>query len=195
VAKKRAPKRLPPAAGPSGAVYQLKITLTHSRPPIWRRVEVPDCTLAELHEIIQACMPWENYHLWSFEAAGDRYGPEVDRELDFQDASTVRLARLVEAGVQKLRYTYDFGDDWQHQVQVEKILPAEPEVHYPRCTAGKRACPPEDCGGIWGYDELLAVLADPNHEEHQERLEWVGGPFDAEAFDLAAANRALRRLA
>jgi Plasmid pRiA4b ORF-3-like protein len=195
MAKKRAPKRLPPAGGLSDAVYQLKIILAHVQRPIWRRLEVPDCTLAELHEMIQACMPWQNYHLWSFEAGGKQYGPEVDRELGWQDASTVRLGQLVGAGLKKLLYTYDYGDDWQHQVQVEKTLPGEPKVRYPRCTAGARACPPEDCGGVWGYEDLLAIIANPKHKEHEERLEWLGGPIDPEAFDLDAVNRELRRLA
>jgi hypothetical protein len=100
----------------------------------------------------------------------------------------VRLQDVAPAAKTKFIYEYDFGDGWEHQVVVEKVLPAEPGLRYPVLLAGKRACPPEDCGGPWGYEELLAILANPKHKEHKAMRAWLGGPFDAEAFDLAEAN-------
>jgi hypothetical protein len=96
--------------------------------------------------------------------------------------------------VKKIGYTYDFGDNWEHTVTIEKTLDAEPTAKYPRCTAGKRACPPEDCGGPWGYGEFLTAISDPQHERHEELLEWIDGEFDPEAFDVNDVNRQLAML-
>jgi hypothetical protein len=176
------------------SIWQLKVTLAGVRPPIWRRVQVPgSITLARLHLVIQAVMGWENYHLYAFEVGGEQYG-EADRELDIRSASTRRLDQVAAGARARLTYTYDFGDNWEHRIEVEKVLPPDPGVRYPICVAGRRACPPEDCGGVWGYEELLEILRDPQHEEYEERLEWVGGEFDPEAFDLQAATAALARL-
>jgi hypothetical protein len=176
-------------------VYRLKVSLDYIRPMIWRRVEVPDCTLEVLHEVIQRCMPWNSSHLWCFEVGRTRYlDPEF---LDFPEdrpANGVRLGGLAAAGVKKLKYTYDFGDTWDHQVTVEKTVPREPGVKYPRCTAGARNCPPDDCGGFPGYERMLYILGHPGHEEHEDMLEWVGGSFDPEAFDLDAINKDLAKL-
>ena len=140
----------------------------------------------------QRVMGWENYHLYSFSTGGREYG-EPDPELDLRSARSTRLNAV--AGVQsRLRYTYDFGDDWEHDVLVEKAVPPEAGAKYPICLAGKRACPPDDCGGVWGYEGLLEILRDPQHAEYEERLEWVGGSFDPEAFDLEMVNTARRRL-
>jgi hypothetical protein len=182
----------------SGVVYQLKITLRDIRPPIWRRVQVKDCTLAKLHDVIQASMGWADYHLHTFDIGREQYGdprqweddlgvdPEVGNE------GKVRLSQLVAQGVKKFGYTYDMGDNWEHTIQVEKVLDAEPGVRYPRCVAGKRACPPEDCGGPWGYADFVEAIQEPDHERHEELLEWVGGDFDPEAFDIEAVNEELR---
>jgi hypothetical protein len=89
-------------------------------------------------------------------------------------------------------YTYDFGDNWEHTIQIEKVVDAEPGIRYPRCIDGKRACPPEDCGGAWGYGDFLKAIQDPKHSEHEEMTEWIGGEFDPEEFDLAAVNNGLR---
>ena len=176
------------------AVWQLKITLRDVKPPVWRRIQVPaSITLAKLHLVVQAAMGWENYHLYSFSAGGTKYG-EPDPELQLRSARSARLNAVAPGPRAKLQYTYDFGDSWEHDIVVEKALASEPGVHYPMCVAAKRACPPEDCGGAWGYEELLDILGDPEHEEYEERLEWAGGTFDPEAFDLDAANAALRRL-
>jgi hypothetical protein len=178
----------------AGRVYQLKITLKDIRPPIWRRVLVPDCSLETLHEVIQAAMGWENYHLYDFEVGGTRYtDPRGRDELDMEDASRARLSQVARGEKAKLRYTYDFGDNWQHEVLVEKVLPPEEAATYPVCIGGKRACPPEDVGGPWGYREFAEAIKDPEHERHEEFLGWRGG-FDPEAFDPDAVDRALRRL-
>jgi hypothetical protein len=174
-------------------VYQLKIVLAHIRPPIWRRVQTQDCTLTKLHELIQCAMGWYCSHLWAFEIDGEQYGenPRGDSGWDVMSARAVKLSQLVNDGVTKFGYTYDFGDNWEHVVTVEKTLDADPSVKYPQCTAGKRACPPEDCGGPWGYEELLVAIGDPTHDEHDERLEWLGGAFDPEEFDMSEINQQL----
>jgi hypothetical protein len=187
---------MPRKAAAPQRVYQLTITLKDSTPPIWRRVEVADdVSLAKLHAIIQATMGWTNSHLHMFTGSGASYGvPHPDDEGDIYDERRVKLSQLLTAPKEKLSYEYDFGDSWTHEVLLEQVLTPEPEATYPRCTAGKRACPPEDCGGVWGYADFVEAIADPEHEQHEELLEWVGGEFDPEAFDLAQANKALRRL-
>jgi Plasmid pRiA4b ORF-3-like protein len=180
----------------TSAIYRLKITLQGARPPIWRRLEVPDCTLADLHEDIQAAMGWYNCHLHSFRVGNREYSipppPGMGLDLEMEDSSGITLGQIVAAGVKKFRYEYDFGDSWEHAIQIEKTVEREEGVRYPRCVAGKRACPPEDCGGVWGYADFLEALADPKHERHDELLEWVGGEFDPEAFDLEGVNQRMR---
>lgn len=177
----------------AGQVYQLKITLREIKPPIWRRVQVKDCSLTKLHANVQACMGWTNSHLHAFEIGGEQYGePDPDGLMETEDERKVKLSQVVAGGVKKFGYTYDFGDNWEHVIQVEKTLPAEAGVRYPRCTEGKRACPPDDCGGAWGYGDFLEAIQDPKHERHEEMLEWVGGEFDAEKFDIEAVNEELR---
>jgi hypothetical protein len=174
-------------------VYQLKITLRDIKPPVWRRVQVKDCSLAKLHDFIQTCMGWDGYHLHAFEIGGEQFGePDPDGMMETEDSRKVKLSQVVGQGFKKFTYTYDFGDNWEHIIQIEKTLPAEPGVHYPRCTDGKRACPPEDCGGPWGYADFLDAIQDPEHERHEELLEWVGEEFDPEAFDSEAVNEELR---
>jgi hypothetical protein len=174
-------------------IYRLKVTLQDTQPPIWRRVEVPaTMTLAGLHDVIQAVMGWEDGHLHQFETGEDVYG---DRSIlddpDVRSERTARLGQVAPAPGARLRYLYDFGDSWDHVVLVEAVLPAEPGVRYPRCTAGRRAGPPEDCGGVWGYESLLEILADPEHPDHADMKEWAGGDIDPEAFDLATINARL----
>lgn len=165
------------------SVYQLKATLLGTKPPIWRRVVVPeDTTLARLHDILQAAFGWWDCHLHEFEIDGVRYG--VDDGEDWhppKDERRARLRNLVKAG-SSFAYLYDFGDDWRHKVVVEKTLPAQAGTTYPACTGGRRACPPEDCGGPWGYEAFLEAITDPAHEKHESMLEWAGGSFDPEAF-------------
>lgn len=177
-------------------IFQLKITLRAIAPPIWRRVQVPaDIALPRLHRVFQVVMGWTDSHLHEFTIAGRRYG-QPDPEFEDHDVlpeRNVRLGDVVLRPNTRFSYLYDFGDSWEHEVRVEKILPPESGVHYPRCVDGARACPPEDCGGFPGYEEFLAAIRDPKHPEHAEMLEWAGGRFDPEALDLDTVNRRLRR--
>jgi hypothetical protein len=178
-------------------VYQLKITLKGIRPPIWRRIHVPgDVTLYRLHQVLQVVMGWQDYHLHWFIIRGTHYGvpdPEFDEPMVISERR-VRLGQLIVREKEKFVYEYDFGDDWRHEIVVERILPAELENPGPTCLAGKRRAPPEDCGGIGGYEHLLEVLANPDDEEHDEMLVWAGEDFDPEHFDLAHVNQALKKL-
>jgi hypothetical protein len=182
------PKTRPAA---TSTVHQLKVTLRHIRPPIWRRLQVPsDWTLGQLHRALQVSLGWTNSHLHQFDIDSTYYGdPEMDQELELHDERGVRLQDVAPAAKTKFIYEYDFGDGWEHQIVVEKVLPAEPASRHPLLLAGKRASPPEDCGGPWGYEELLAILANPKHKEHKAMRAWLGGTFDAEAFDLAETNK------
>lgn len=176
-------------------VLQLKITLQGIKPPIWRRVLVPgNCRLDELHAIIQEAMPWYDCHLHVFEIGDEEYGPR-GRDWDDEEYLSERrqLRGLVGEG-QSFHYVYDFGDDWRHRILIEKILPADPEIDYPHCVTGRRKAPPEDCGGPWGYREMLEVLDDPEHPERETRVEWLGGSFDPEAFSAEQVNLRLARL-
>jgi hypothetical protein len=180
--------------------YQLKITLHGSKPPIWRRVIVPGhITLGRLHEVIQITMGWLDCHLHAFEIAGTTYsgpGPYgyVDDENEFEDERRHRLAELLPREKMKFRYEYDFGDDWVHDIVVEKIMPPLAGARGIVCTGGKLCCPVEDCGGLWGHYSNLRILADEKHPEHAEVAEWVGRKFDPEEFDLQAVNDALGKL-
>ncbi len=178
-------------------IFQLKIGLREVRPPVWRRVLVPgEVTLGDLHEVVQVALGWTDSHLHEFEVDGVRYGvpdPEWGSD-EVGDESRVKLFRVAREGA-RLRYAYDFGDGWQHDVTVEKVLVPQPGTRYPRCIAGRRACPPEDVGGPWGYQEVLAAVADPGHDEHERWVEWVGGRFDPDEFDVEVVDKALDMLA
>ena len=178
------------------AVYQIKVTLKGSKPPIWRRMQVTsDATLVRLHRILQRVMGWEGSHLYQFVIGGIAYGdPGMLSDLDVEDARTATFATLVRGEKSKFLYEYDFGDSWEHELLVEKILPREEGKRYPLCLAGKRACPPEDCSGIWGYVDFLAAIRDPQHPEHEAMLEWVGGEFDPDVFALDEVNKEIQRL-
>lgn len=179
----------------TATVHRVKVTLRGSKPPIWRRLEVPSsATLAALHEYVQAAFGWEGGHLWVFETPAGEYGLP-DPELGHRSAASTRLRQVAPAAQDRIGYTYDFGDDWRHEILVEAVSPAEPGVRYPRCVAGRRAGPPEDCGGVPGYAELLDVLADPAHPEHSSMLEWLGldspADLDPAEFDRDAVNQVL----
>jgi hypothetical protein len=176
-------------------IYQLKITLLGMRPPVWRQLQVKDCTLAKLHEIIQVAMGWQFSHLYNFAIAGEWYGdPGMGDDLEWSSDRKMKLSQIVGDGCRKFSYLYDMGDNWEHAIQVEKTVAPEPKAKYPRCIGGARACPPEDCGGVWGYEEFLKAVGNPKHKEHDEMLEWVGGEFDPEEFDVEAVNRELGKL-
>jgi len=178
-------------------IIQLKITLKGTKPPIWRRVQLDkSTTFLKLHHIIQIAMGWTNSHLHEFEINGYRIAESnEDFEEDFGgntiDASTVSLDSIIVITKEKFNYYYDFGDSWDHQILVEKFLPRDSNTKYPNCIAGKLNCPPEDCGGIWGFYNLLEIIKDKKHPEHKEMLEWLGGEYDSEYFDMAEINEEL----
>jgi hypothetical protein len=184
---------------PITEVYQLKVVLKYVSPPVWRRIQVPgNITLNQLHGVLQVTMGWSDYHLHLFKAAGRTFtAPATDESWDGlgskdEDDTQFHLHAVLTRAGQKLGYVYDFGDGWQHEIRVEKILPPDANLRHPICLAGKRACPPEDCGGPGGYYNLLEALRDPHHKQHEELTEWVGGGFDPEAFDLEGINSRLK---
>jgi hypothetical protein len=176
---------------------QLRVSLLELEPAIWRRLLVPgESKLSRLHAILQVAMGWEDHHLHGFEIAGRRFEPpdeEDDGDEEAVDEDTVVLSEVVEAG-SRFHYEYDFGDGWNHEIVVESVEVVPQALKHAVCLAGARACPPEDCGGVPGYEEFLQAIGDPGHPEHREYLDWVGGTFDAEAFGLAATNAALQRV-
>lgn len=188
-------------------LYQLKITLSYSDPVVWRRVVVPaNIKLHRLHDLIQRVMPWTNSHLHQFIVGNRRKrGAEVVfygmKNLDFADPDDgtldekkFSLGEIAPAVKDRFIYEYDFGDGWEHELLVEKILPPDASFKKSLCLAGENACPPDDCGGIPGYYQMLEILADPKDPEHEHWKEWIGGSWDASQFDLKAANAALKRL-
>ena len=180
--------------------YQLKITLMETDPPIWRRLRIPgDTTLARLDRIIQTAMGWTNSHLHTFTAGGVVYaGPSPEWEIPVRSEGRTHLRQIVSEDGEAFIYEYDLGDSWRHQVLVEAVGFESGNNARPLCLGGERACPPEDCGGVYGYYETLAILRDPSHEEYADTKIWIesmtGGPFDPDAFDVAAVNRLLERL-
>jgi len=177
-------------------VLQLKILLVESKPPIWRRVIVPESlTLADLHRVIQTVMGWQNSHLHEFKVRGERYTEfEEDIQSGAGDSTAVTLRSLwLNREGQTFLYNYDFGDDWQHEIVVESSRPADDSVKLPVCALGCRACPPEDSGGVHRYEHLLEAVSDSTHPDHHELSEWLDPDFDPEAFDADRVNRDLRR--
>ena len=181
---------------PGEPILQIKVTLLETAAPVmWRRLLVPaGIQLDRLHQVVQAAMGWQDCHLHSFSDAATTYG-RLDPEPAFTDERTVSLVELIKGEGDRLGYLYDFGDGWEHEILVEKATVAEPGMRYPGCTAGEGACPPEDCGGASGYQELRKVLADPSNDEHEHMLDWLGlanaADFDPTRFDLDHTNQAL----
>ena len=187
-----------PAQLSSNQIVRLKITLDDIKPTIWRRVEVPLTTsLLALHEVIQAAMLFENYHLFDFvtgtRGAETRYiipDPNdtfADDDFgDSMDASKTELGQLIEAGVKRLTYTYDFGDNWEHTIIVETVTAADPVTAYPRFIEGANRAPPEDVGGIPGFENFLNIMAKPRHPEYADIKRWYGRTFDPK--DIAEAE-------
>lgn len=175
-------------------LLQFKITLLEVKPPVWRRILVP-CTYSfwDLHVAIQDSMGWLDCHLHQFTVDLPLTGEKVCIGIPSEDLFPgeeptlpgwrIPIAALFTLQSRTAKYEYDFGDGWVHKVQMEKVLPLQKGTAFPDCVAGKRACPPEDCGGPRGYSNLLETIGDPSHEDHAEMLEWLGGSFDPEAFD------------
>jgi hypothetical protein len=180
-------------------VYEIKVTLQGIKPPIWRRLHVPATySFWDLHVAIQDAMGWLDYHLHEFRVvpAPRRRSLRIgipDEDGFFDDVPIlpgweVPIAKYLSSRRRRARYAYDFGDGWEHSLLVERVRPAVAGEPCPACVGGRRRCPPEDVGGPYGYEEMLAALADPDHEEHQSYLTWVGGAFDPEDFDPAAVR-------
>ena len=184
----------------SERLYQFKITLKEIEPPVWRRIQVKDCSLDKLHERIQTAMGWTNSHLHQFGIGGVIYGdPELlydgwQDETPPVNSLETRISKLVPQNGKRFcfDYEYDFGDCWEHEVVIEGCLRAENGTRYPLCVDGQRACPPEDVGGIDGYQEYLEAVADPQHERHEEFMEWRGR-FAPEKFDAEVVTKHMQR--
>jgi hypothetical protein len=176
-------------------VYTLRIELVDIEPVIWRVFDVPaGFTLAEVHDVIQRVMGWNDSHLHVFEIGAARYGPGSNEyDEDEQDEATVQLGDVGLQAGDRFGYTYDFGDDWAHTLTVESVRRDVPEADVPRVLAGDRACPPDDCGGVSGYYDLLEALADPTHEDHGSAKAWLGRPWDPGVYDVARHQRELSK--
>ncbi len=174
--------------------FRFKVTLDGIEPPIWRAFQTPDdLTFAELHSTLQIVMGWENAHLHQFSVGQLHFSDPVTAvEFNDKDEYRHRVADFVKPG-DSIRYLYDFGDGWEHTVTLTAVVPEAESLPYSICLAGARACPPEDCGGVWGYADLLHALQHPDDPEHEELLEWYGGDLDPEAFDLDEVNAILRQ--
>jgi pRiA4b ORF-3-like protein len=202
--RKAASKKAPAPASASkvaAPIYQIKVALKNTKLPIWRRIEVRgDATLGELHAIIQMAMGWTNSHLHHFIVGkspnlrfiGAPDPHEGDDLMGEENEDEIVISRVLRTAKTKITYEYDFGDSWEHEVVLEKIVETQAGAHYPRCIEGENACPPEDVGGVWGYVDFLQAINNPEHNQHEEFLERVGGAFDPEAFDLDAVNKLLR---
>jgi hypothetical protein len=185
-------RRLRGMAQPGDPVLRVRITLRDvGDPPVWRQVLIPATyPLSRVHRVIQAVMGWEDCHLHAFQIGKTSYGPDPDGELGFADEAKARLADVARVGT-RIGYEYDFGDSWEHELVVEASVVAEAGQTYPACIGGEGACPPEDSGGAYGFQELKEILAGPPSPEHDEMREWAGGDYDPTGFDLAAANAAV----
>ncbi len=176
-------------------VYQFKIILKYIKPPIWRRIQVPESySFWDLHVAIQDSMGWQDYHLHDFVTI--RKSNEQEKRIGIPDCEGTYLDTLPswEENIsdwfsldenKSMNYIYDFGDNWEHRVELERIIKKDDSINYPACIKGARACPPEDCGGVWGYEDKLNIIKNPNHPEHDEILEWMGTDFNQEEFDCA----------
>lgn len=176
-------------------IYDLRIELEDIEPLIWRRILVPGkITLPRLHDLLQLVMGWTNSHLHSFEIGERTFGMDGTdlEELNMLNEKKFTLDEVLGDSIREFTYDYDFGDSWRHHITVTPIAKPRTDWSYPLCVAGAGAAPPEDVGGVGGYEEFLSAIKDPKHEEHDRMLEWVGGAFDPAGFDLNEINRTLR---
>ncbi len=175
-------------------IYKVKITLVGVQPPVWRRVLLEsNMLLSDFHKVIQSSMGWSNSHLHQF-ISGQSIYVDMRQVIDMGDIDykKVRICDLLKSPKNKIVYEYDFGDSWQHIILLEDILEIDKAVKYPICLKGKRNCPPDDCGGVWGYQDMLEVLKNPEHEEYEDFIEWIGDEFDPEKFDKDYINTKLQ---
>lgn len=176
-------------------IYELRVELEEIEPLIWRRILVPaKITLPQLHDLLQLVMGWTNSHLHSFEIGEHTFGMDGTdlEELNMLNEKKFTLDEVLGDSIREFNYEYDFGDSWHHHIVVTPIAKPRTDWSYPLCVAGAGAAPPEDVGGVGGYEEFLSAIKDPKHEEHDRMLEWVGGAFDPAGFDLNEINRTLR---
>lgn len=175
-------------------IYQLQITLVDSKPKIWRKILVnPDTLLVDLHRIIQTTMGWTNSHLHLFNDGIYEYAPKEFEVEDTKNSRTIKLNKILKKEKQCILYEYDFGDGWEHEILLEKIIEDDEKNQIPGCIGGKRNCPPEDCGGIWGYVDLLKIISDKKNKEYKETMTWLGGEFDPEYFNMTEINKLLKK--
>ena len=181
------------AKGTQSRIYQIKVTLQGVKPPVWRRLLVPSSvSLSKLHDILQVALGWTDSHLHLFDVRGQIYGvPDPEFANDMRNEARVQLDQALVREKDTMLYDYDFGDGWRHKIILEKIVQLTPETRAPLCVAGARACPPEDCGGVWGYANLLEVIANPSHPDHEEMLEWLDEEFDPAHFEVEEVNAML----
>lgn len=183
-------------------IIQLKVRLNRTFPEIWRRIQVEKTTsFFELHHIIQIVMGWENYHMFEFNFNGYRIGEPNDEMVgmgfgskDVLDSKDIKLDSIITDITEIFDYDYDFGDGWNHRIIVEEFHPKKENIQYPRCIEGALKCPPEDCGGIGGYYNLLNVINNKKHPERKEMLEWLGRKYDPNEFNLKKINLQLSKL-
>ncbi len=180
-------------------VFQIQIALKGFKPKIWRRLLVPsDLLLSDFHLIIQTSMGWTNSHLHQFIKNETFYTVRMQDddmwdEMDNVDYSKMKISDLLKNEKDRIIYEYDFGDGWEHELILEKVLPIDDKMNYPVCLKGAMNCPPEDCGGVWGYADMLEVLKQPDHKEYESYMEWLGDEFDPEYFDKEKVNDLLKK--
>ena len=189
-------------ANPKGTTEHeviLCVTLLGIETPIWRRLRMSaNMTLDQLHYAIQGSFGWENCHLHAFTIGGKTYSSNQPAptglfgETGDQDSKKVTIADLIEQKIKKFTYEYDFGDSWTHEIKIEKAIPCAKQIKATECIDGKRNCPPEDCGGIWGYEEFVKAMKNKKHPEHRDLIDWYGGPFDPDKFSLQNANKLIK---
>lgn len=153
----------------------------------------PDTLLVDLHRIIQTTMGWTNSHLHQFKDGNYYYAPKEFEVEETKNSRTIKLNKILKKEKQGILYEYDFGDGWEHEILLEKIIEDDEKNQIPRCIDGKRNCPPDDCGGIWGYEDLLKTISDKNNKEYEEIMTWLGGKFDPEYFNMTEINKSLKK--
>ena len=191
----------PLAEGGKAPIYHLKVVLLGSKPPVWRRLQVAgDAKLDWLHAALQVTMGWTNSHLHQFNMGEACYSDTRHHSAEFEDDQKIleerefTLQQIAPHEQDAFGYEYDFGDSWTHEITVEKILPDAAPSPPALCLDGARACPPEDCGGVWGYENLLKILKNRKHPEHKNMKAWLGREFDPETFDVEKTNLWLQKL-
>lgn len=175
-------------------IYQIKVVLKNTKPKIWRRLLVDaDTQLDDLHRIIQTSMGWTNSHLHLFKVGKNEYAPDEFEVEDCLSSRKVKLNTILKKEKSKILYVYDLGDYWEHDIILEKIIKEGDAGQIPRCVKGKSSCPPEDCGGTFGYMELIQTISNPKHEDYESMMEWLDGEFDPDYFNVEEVNQSLKQ--